>query len=1219
MLVRTAAAAARASVRMASSESTKLFAAQYARFQEVAGASVSAGWILPPFGGPSSPPREGACRVLVKRGHSDPSLLRSRASLQSYSYDVSTGAWTPAGSPVQLEGTVVAVTPSPSGRFTAVLRKEDGGGSGGGVKAKVVVELWSEAGGLLRTVVADKVHGDPLAEGWFGGDLAWSPDERYVAYVAEATAPHVDGKGHLESLKAAAATSATAASSSSPSSAEAVGGAASTPTAPSPSSSSSSSSSPPGTQFDYEAGGREDYGEKYVGVRQPRIFVVDFGAGAVLPVPGIPDSLAVGQPVWAPALSLSPQAKGPGTPPSPSYFLVYTGWTTGARRLGMIYCYQRPCALYAVDLTPTLRASAVRARGAGTGTGAAASNPPTPTPLHFCLTSAEPVARSARFSPDGRRLAYLGMQGVSLSTHNGPSTLRVLDWARWRADAEAAVAAQGKDEAQAQARAQMTETEATTNASAAAAAPVPSSSPRPQLTTLASIRSPVVAAVAAAASSSSSFPAEATDAVDRYLDLGPPAQATPAPASTAVASPTSAAPAPVGGEAASGGGAGSLSSRTGSQRPLNPSSDETVGPAAAAAAEPGATPSEAKSYSRIVVDEVWSPWADGGKAAGGSGLTPPSFPGLHAHSLPASPWTQDSRHLFLTSLSFSRTCILRVDVDTGKVTEEVDACDLLQPLGGGGGAGGGGKGGVAAGAAGVGGDASLVSTSVLAVRSFGSSVLLLASVSSPSVPAQLGLLNCDDGPVAPAPGTVVAEAAGAATASERQPPWSPSWWMSSCPPALPSADEWPADDAFADDTRVTTTTGPATALLPPWDRSGLGPSISAVRGALASLRWAVFSSRPDPTTVHPLSRVLADGTLGPAGSGGTTDLPFESILLFPAHQAGSGGAGSAPLPLLVVPHGGPHSALTTSFLSPYAYIATALPTAVLFVNYRGSLGAGAAATASLPGRCGSNDVEDMVQATLVALAACGAGDHPLVQSRLAEANVSSAARLAVQLNGLVGAGGDAAPPSPPLRLDPARVSVSGGSHGGFLTAHLIGQHPSLFRAAIMRNPVVNVASMVSASDISDWCWTEGLGVGGKGWPLPRRVEGAAGPAVVLVAGGGDGGASASVVSASSPFVDADYPAPTPAAVSAMFAASPIAHVERVRDAVAVLLMLGQKDRRVPPSQGVELYHVLRGMRKGGGGGGLRMLSYPEDTHALDRPATEADAWVNIAGWLREHG
>ncbi len=44
------------------------------------------------------------------------------------------------------------------------------------------------------------------------------------------------------------------------------------------------------------------------------------------------------------------------------------------------------------------------------------------------------------------------------------------------------------------------------------------------------------------------------------------------------------------------------------------------------------------------------------------------------------------------------------------------------------------------------------------------------------------------------------------------------------------------------------------------------------------------------------------------------------------------------LPLIVVPHGGPHSAFTTSFTAPYAFLALHLNAVVLLVNYRGSLG-----------------------------------------------------------------------------------------------------------------------------------------------------------------------------------------------------------------------------------------------------------------------------------------
>ena len=32
----------------------------------------------------------------------------------------------------------------------------------------------------------------------------------------------------------------------------------------------------------------------------------------------------------------------------------------------------------------------------------------------------------------------------------------------------------------------------------------------------------------------------------------------------------------------------------------------------------------------------------------------------------------------------------------------------------------------------------------------------------------------------------------------------------------------------------------------------------------------------------------------------------------------------------------------------------------------------------------------------------------------------------------------------------------------------------------------------------------------------------------------------------------------------------------------------------------------------------RMLMYPEDSHPLDKPATEANHWLNIAAWIQAH-
>lgn len=33
---------------------------------------------------------------------------------------------------------------------------------------------------------------------------------------------------------------------------------------------------------------------------------------------------------------------------------------------------------------------------------------------------------------------------------------------------------------------------------------------------------------------------------------------------------------------------------------------------------------------------------------------------------------------------------------------------------------------------------------------------------------------------------------------------------------------------------------------------------------------------------------------------------------------------------------------------------------------------------------------------------------------------------------------------------------------------------------------------------------------------------------------------------------------------------------------------------------------------------LRMMIFPEDVHAIDKPASEADHWVAIADWIQKY-
>jgi len=322
--------------------------------------------------------------------------------------------------------------------------------------------------------------------------------------------------------------------------------------------------------------------------------------------------------------------------------------------------------------------------------------------------------------------------------------------------------------------------------------------------------------------------------------------------------------------------------------------------------------------------------------------------------------------------------------------------------------------------------------------------------------------------------------------------------------------------------------------IPPAHSAPLPPLAET---ALAALEWQVLRCPcpPDDAAAAAADRAAAAGHPdAPAPSPPPPSPPdslLEAIVLRRADLPGG-----KPGPAILVPHGGPHGAHTTGYVQSHAFLA-ALGYTVVAANYRGSVGFGEGFVQALPGRCGELDVAD-----------CVALLDTVIERGLASS-------------------------------EPGDAAVVGGSHGGFLAGHLVGQRPDRFRAAVLRNPVCNLALMAGVSDIPDWVYVEALGV------VAARQRLA------------DGSARLS--------------APSAADLAAFRAASPIRHVDSVR--APCLFLLGDQDARVPPQDGMRFLEALRDR-----GVVAEALLFPQDRHPLDRPRTDFESFVSCAAWLKEH-
>ena len=228
-------------------------------------------------------------------------------------------------------------------------------------------------------------------------------------------------------------------------------------------------------------------------------------------------------------------------------------------------------------------------------------------------------------------------------------------------------------------------------------------------------------------------------------------------------------------------------------------------------------------------------------------------------------------------------------------------------------------------------------------------------------------------------------------------------------------------------------------------------------------------------------------------------------------------------PFIAMPHGGPHGACLASFNTNLTFFVS-LGFSVIQLNYRGSTGFGLEPLESLLGKCGSQDVHDCQNAVTL---------------------------LAKTYN-----------------LDSKRAFVMGGSHGGFLTCHLIAQFPHYYKAAVAHNPVTDFPAAVRTSDIPDWVFAEALNSELK-------------------------------------------PYPTQSDLTIMLSKSPISMVSNIE--TPLMLKIGQKDVRVHPSQGFAFYRCLKSL-----GAPVTLYLFPDDSHPIDSVGPESDSYINMALWFTKH-
>ena len=208
---------------------------------------------------------------------------------------------------------------------------------------------------------------------------------------------------------------------------------------------------------------------------------------------------------------------------------------------------------------------------------------------------------------------------------------------------------------------------------------------------------------------------------------------------------------------------------------------------------------------------------------------------------------------------------------------------------------------------------------------------------------------------------------------------------------------------------------------PPESGASLSPAAARVR----------LRSKLQPAAPLPADLLVAEERVVRWTNDG---LSLEGVLTIPPAEIAT-----TPYPLIVFPHGGPHSRSTRGFNATAQAFAGA-GYLVFQPNFRGSSGYGREFLDADRRDLGGGDMRDLLT-----------GIEMLVEQK---------------------------------QVDPRRQFVYGVSYGGFMTTWLVG-HTTQFQAAVAQNAVTDMNMMWGLSDLQSWTEWE---LGGKPWQVAEAMR-----------------------------------------------------------------------------------------------------------------------------------